>query len=172
MLISDTYRAIRGDELFHFTHINNITDIEKHGKIFCLDKIKELGLNPEHITNSLSRNLDKILGNNKYVFLTFSISHPFIYKQIRSNVDLVEMVLDISIIDEPGVLISDRVANDNSANFYTPEQALSILKIDYCYTGRINNRAIWEEVKKYEILIPESIDLKKYFLRARRINGN
>ena len=71
--------------------------------------------------------------------------------------------ISIEILDEPGVLISDRIATDNHVKLYKPEAALQHLKIEYIPFYRVE-REIWDEIKKYEILIPKFIDLEKYLI--------
>jgi hypothetical protein len=165
MPISDKYRELRGDYLFHYTHQNNVNTIKNHYTIFSHENLTIKGIQAEHITNNSSRLIDKRLGYNKYVFLVFSESHPFIYKQKINGIPIMCISIDISILDVPGVLIADRVATDNLVTLYTPEEALDLLKIDYCHTGRINDKDIWNEVKKYEILIPGNIDLHQYLYK-------
>lgn len=167
MPISETYRELRGDKLFHYTHENNIQSIIDHDyQIFSSNHINKKGITPSFITDSDSRNIDMIKGNNNYVFLIFSHSHPMIYRKEQEGIPLRYIEIDISILDIPGVKIADRVATDNRVTLYTPEKALEQLKIAYCHNGRVNDREIWDEVKKYEILIPGYIDLNKFLHKS------
>ncbi len=163
MSVSERYRKLRGDKLFHYTHENNKELILQSGRIIYPRSILEqIRINPVHITDSNSRNRDDCLGYNQYVFFVFTDSHPFIYRQTINKVPLVRGTVDVSILDRPGVLIADRVATDSSVILYTPEDALEILKIQFCRKMFIKDKTVWNEVKKYEILIPGSIDLNEY----------
>lgn len=159
--ISEKYRKIVGNKLYHYSPYENVDEIEKHMKLYSSTNIKENNIKVAYFTNELSRQLDKRIGLNNYVFLVFREDHPLIHKVRQSGLKLLKISLDISILDIPGVLISDRVANDSNANFFTPEHALKLLKIEYC-KGYISDRNIWDEVKKYEILVPNNIDLNLY----------
>lgn len=165
MSISDEYRKLRGDYIFHYTHSENIPSIEEHKTIFCNREVTNKGIVTRNITDITSQNIDKIRGFDNYVFLVFSRSHPFIYKQQMSNVPIIEIPIDISIIDIEGVLIADRVATDNLVKFYTPEDALEILDIKNCIANKRLPYEIWSIVKKYEILIPNYIDLSNYLVK-------
>jgi len=161
--ISEKFRALRGGELYHYTHMDNASELEKLNIVYSKSLLDTQGIKPVHITDISSQSIDKCRGFNNYVFLIFSHSHPLIYKKSNiENISIGYFKIDVSILDIPGVLIADRVATDNCVNFYTPEEALKHLKIQYCHNDRIEDRAIWDEVKKYEILIPNYIDLNKY----------
>jgi len=167
MLVSEKYRRTRGHYLMHFTHKNDVSMIKYYHALFSQTILNQKDIDPVHITNETSRLIDERLGYNNYVFLIFSDTHPFIYKQIINNVGLVCVKIDVSILDLPGVLIADRIATDGEVNFYTPDDALEVLNIQYCYDGRVNDKDIWNEVKKYEILIPYSIDLQQFLYKKR-----
>ena len=165
MKVSDIYRSMIGDVLFHFTPAANLQEIGKHMTIYSSNNLSYLNITPTHMSNDISREADKRRGISAYVFLVFRSDHPLIYKQKRNGLDLRSIPIDVSILDLSGVAISDRVANDSNANFYTPEDALKMLKIQYCHDDYISDYAIWDEVKKYEILIPNSIDINTYIAR-------
>lgn len=163
MTISRRYRQLRGETLMHFTHSDNIVGIQNRNAILTLENLKKTGETPSHITDLTSRSIDRRLGYDKCVFLVFSHYHPLIYKNSINDVPMHYFEIDVSILDIPGVKIADRVATDRSVQMYTPEQALEVLKISHCHsTGRVNDREIWDEVKKYEILIPGNINLSLY----------
>jgi len=162
-MVSDIYRKVFGDKLIHYTPIENLEEIKKHMILYSSNQLLQRNIQPSYMSNNLSRQIDSARGINGYVFLVFRENHPLIYKISRSNITLLRIPIDITILDLPGVLISDRVANDSNANFYTPEIALDVLRIDLCNKNYIGNRGVWEQVIRYEILIPESIDLKQYY---------
>ena len=163
MTISEYFRKLRGDILFHYTHENNIESIEQKGSvIYSSSQLISNGVNPSFITDSNSRNIDYRLGYNNYVFLTFSHSHPMIYKKEQEGVPLIYYSIDVSILDIPGVKITDRIATDNNVNIYTPEQAIETLDIKSCNDKVPKFTDDWYNVRKFEILIPSYIDLKQY----------
>jgi hypothetical protein len=163
MSLSERYRKLRGDVLFHYTHEDNMASIKGHDNmIFSCSQIIEKGITPSFITDSNSRNIDVRKGYNDYVFLVFSHSHPMIYRKSQEGIPLLYCSIDISILDIPGVLIADRVATDSSVTLYSVEDAIMKLDIKNCCTERVNDRDVWLNVRKYEILIPGYIDLKQY----------
>ncbi len=162
MKVSDLFIQKNIFELYHYTRLENVESINNDKKIYSRSILNEKNINPEYITNSLSRSLDLYHGNQYYVFLVFKDDHPFVYKS-NMAFNLSRYCIDISILDEPGVLISDRIATDNHVKLYKPEAALQHLKIEYIQFYRVE-REIWDEIKKYEILIPKFIDLEKYLI--------
>ena len=119
-------------------------------------------MNPTFITDENSRIIDMKRGFNDYVFLVFTEKHPFIQKQVYNNIDIVSVTVDMSILDQKGVVISDRVATDNNVIFYQIENAFNGLGIDKIK----DDFDLIEKIKKFEILIPDNIDLKKYYRKV------
>lgn len=159
--ISEQYRKLRGDILYHYTPIENISSIEYHNFLYSQAILRDKRIQTTHMTSNLSRQIDITKGNDNYVILIFSEYHPFTHmKSKEQNLALIK--IDISVLDLPGVLISDRVALDKNSIKYTPYVALEQLNIELCNNRYIQNKDVRERVKKYEILIPNGIDLTKY----------
>lgn len=162
MLVSDIYRKIRGSKLYHYTVASNMNSIGFTKTIYSTDELNRLGIERENITNDLSHDLDISRGLSSFVFLTFSEKHPMIYKLREKGIKLIGIEIDISVLDITGVIISDKIANSNGANFFTPEKALEVLDIQNTHNGYIYDSSTWNIAKEYEILVPNSIDLQKY----------
>lgn len=166
MLVSERFRELRGSVLYHYTHSDNREAIINSGRILhSRRKLLQEGITPEFITDEISRSIDESRGYDEYIFLVFSESHPFIYKNIQKGVPLIRAKIDVSILDREGVLIADRVATDSLVQFFTPEEALDNLQyLSYCKDERCE-REIWDIVKKYEILVLDSIDLDEFKIK-------
>jgi hypothetical protein len=164
--ISEKFKELRGEVLFHYTHEDNIESIkQKDWIIYSSSQIGANGVNPSFITDSDSRNIDSQRGYNNYVFLVFTHSHPMLFRKGQEGIPMKYYSINISILDIPGVLIADRVATDNSVNLYTPAEALKKLDIGSCHDNLTKFTQDWYNVRDFEILIPGYIDLKKYFHR-------
>jgi len=163
MSISEQYRELRGGELLHYTHTDNLKGIVNADCIiYSQHMLDQLNIQNTHITDSNSNSIDRRKGYDKYVFLIFSESHPLIYRKQCEGVPIDSISIDISILDVPGVKIADRIATDNRVILYTVQEALIKLDIANAKNERINDRDIWDIVKKYEILVPNHIDLKEF----------
>lgn len=166
MSISDVYRRLRGDVLYHYTHQGNVESIKNSGYVLYSSKcINSRNICPYYITDNTSRYIDMQRNLDNYVFLVFTLSHPMIYKKECEGVPMTRIPIDVSILDLPGVLISNTIATCNNAEFFTPQEALIYLDIENSHDGNYLYSDEWYRVKDYEILVPMYIDLRKYFYR-------
>lgn len=154
--ISSLYKEFGINYIYHFTPIENYTEmIRNNSELLPRALHASHGVEPlKYLTDETSRDIDTKRGFDNYIFYVFGDRHPLIFKKQKTGLVLKPLFASIEIIDRPGVKISDRVATDNSATFYTPEEALDKLYIAYCGKTYIEDSTIWDQVRKYEILVP------------------
>lgn len=161
MSISDKFRELRGNYLLHFTESKNGCSIYLDRVIYSRAELEKKG-----ILYPLEANSYKCCNKGIYlhgkVFLAFSIYHKFIQKQIYSPDIKVDFIaIDISVLDIPGVLISDKISLCKDVHFYTPEEALEKLEMENTATW-LKKGQYYGEARNYEALIPQKIDLRQY----------
>lgn len=165
MKVSEQFKELGITELYHFTSSENKQSIiDCNMTLYSNKELINRNITTNHITDNTSRSIDKYKGNSDKVFLTFTESHPFIYKQKINKIDCKLIKINIDIVNIKNVLFSDRVSTDNLVQFWNAEDALKKLDIKNSGNKYISDKTIWNKTNKYEILIPNFIDLKKYLI--------
>jgi len=159
--------AARHRYLYHFTETANLVSIRVHG-ILSLEAIEQRGdIETAHSSDSQSRRSDKQKGLHKYVHLSLYPEHPMQFaKALAGEInDTSWLKISPDIVTEPGVLFCSRLANSNDAVTKRIDQitlddfdADIVLKYTDWNDPRIRERL--EVTKKYEILIPNSVEIK------------
>jgi hypothetical protein len=156
--------------LFHFTDIENIESIKKHG-LLPLSVLSENGIiPPKPGGNDLSHGLDRNYGLDKYVHLAFREFHPMEYRARQEERIAETRFLKISseVINFGGALVTASVANKTDAELYfiegssahIPYEIFSNAAIDF---SNSKVRAEYSHLLKAEMLIPHPIH-PKYIL--------
>ncbi len=108
---------------------------------------------------------------HEYASLYFDAHNPMLSKIRDHNNQICVLSVNTTVLDLPGVIVSDRNAASNFARFYTVKDGLAALdkKMIYAryWTNVINPHNLWENqlIKCAEVLIPGSIE-PKYILGA------
>ncbi len=163
--ISDIMKSYGIHYLYHFTPVDNIPKLKDSGYIiYSRKQLLENNIQAIYMTDELSHKIDEKKNCHKYVFLVFRNDHPLIYKNQMNNVELLPIKIKVEILDLPGVMFCTMIATDNDARFCSIDKALQLFDLRDSVDGkRIPSDARWNEVKKYEVLVPEKIDLNKYY---------
>lgn len=161
MLLSEQFRRFNINYLYHYTHSDNVANISRHKALLSKNSLNYLGHLPRHITDEASRMTDEYKRNNNSVFLVFSHQHPFIHKLSKyGNMPLSYYSIDVSVLDRPWVKVSNCISIHPDARFFTVVEALKYLKIHYYSMDFIEDASIWNEIIRYEVLVPNIIMLQ------------
>jgi len=108
---------------------------------------------------------------HKYANLYFDAHNPTLSKRRDQNDQICVVCINTSVLNLPGVIISDRNAAADYARFYTVKEGLAALDKDKIYakywTNAQNQFDYWEQksIKCAEILVPDRVE-SKYILGA------
>jgi hypothetical protein len=154
--------------LYHFTDTRNIPSIKEHG-LLSLAELKRRDIEISAAGgNELSQNLDAELKLDEYVHLCFFDEHPMEYtarQDGRINQSIFLRIKPI-VLQWNGVIFTLAVANQNCVERLTFEQAKGKMDIEIICPS---TRQDWGDpdikerrkiVKKYEILVPNSIPVE------------
>lgn len=152
--------------LYHFTDRRNLHLIRKTGGLFPLADLEARRIEvPAPGSDQSSRAVDRHRNLHKYVHLCFKSNHPmeFAARQDGRIGDTIFLQVHASVIHWDGVLFCPGMANTNRINFYSIEQARTMIDYDVLYS-----RTNWSDnlvqqrlqaAEKYEILVPKAIPL-------------
>lgn len=154
----------KGLSFYHFTDTRNLPSIRRHG-LLSMRALRERKLVVSPGGNDWSLDADQRNGMDRYVHLCFFREHPMEYLARKEGRMIESRFLKImpSVIEAPGVLITDRVANRSDAWPQPAEEMIRKLDLEVIYT-----RTDWKDprvqerlrvARLCEILIPDSIAL-------------
>jgi len=172
--VLDSYKI---DKLFHFTCVDNLELIAKHGWIWSKKKLKEKGLIDEDkvifCSNKVSHNLDDRHGNLDKVHLSFCYRHPMIYSimtrkdQSRDpqSAHICYLVIKREVALWNGVVFTDTNATANNNKRGEGLKGLKLLEKDFKLIREYldGKRGYDEQLKKAiqaECLVPDEIPLE------------
>lgn len=147
---------------FHFTDAKNIASISANG-LLSMSELRKRGIPVTTGGNQWSLDADIGCGMDAYVHLCFRDNQPMAYAATQDGriESLKWLKIDPAVASEPGVLVSDDVANQRDITPLPIAQMLDSLDLDVIY-----NRHEWKDpaiqarfriVERYEILVPISI---------------
>lgn len=150
---------------YHFTDTRNIPSIRRHG-LLSMSALRNTGHIVSPGGNDWSLDADKRSGMDTYIHLCFFREHPMEYLARKEGrmVDSKFLKIVPSVIELPGVMITDRVANRADAWPQPAEDMVSKLDLEVIYT-----RTDWKSPKIQErlkaarlceILVPGSVSLE------------
>jgi hypothetical protein len=153
------------DTLWHFTDKSNLHTIKKYG-ILSLNLIEDVGLEVSCFgADTLSHNLDRHYGLDKYVHLSFVKEHPMCYVKQQNGLipNPVWIAIKASVLFGSNALFSTDVANKTGVPNYAINQLderadLEVLwgKTDW-KDSEIKQRRM--SAKRGEIMVPTMIKL-------------
>ncbi|MFH1614035.1 MAG: DUF4433 domain-containing protein [Planctomycetota bacterium] len=165
-------------ELYFITPITNVVSILQHG-ILSHELSKKLSHESIAMEDVQSRRKNKqIPGAGKlheYANLYFDAHNPMLSKRRGQNNQICILCVNPSVLDLPGVIISDRNAASGWARFYTVSAGLAALDKDKIYArywiNANNQYEAWENksLKCAEVLIPYRVE-PKYVIGAHVAN--
>lgn len=155
----------KGGNFYHFTDTRNLPTIRQHG-LLSMRTLRELNLIVAPGGNDWSLDADKRSGMDGYVHLCFFDEHPMEYLAKKDGRISESRFLKIapSVIEAPGTMITNGVANRADAWPRPAEEMVSQLDLEVIYT-----RTDWRDAKIQErlkvarlceILIPKSVPLE------------
>jgi hypothetical protein len=147
--------------LYHFTDRSNLQSIKKYG-LQSLENIAQNNISVSHFgANRLSHSLDRVMGLDKFVHLSFIQDHPMyhIAKSRGGIVDPVWLEIDISVLFKKKTRICDSVANGYDANIFNVHGITDFINLDAMVYSRDFN--IRKEARKAEILVSNKITIDK-----------
>ena len=132
---------MRTESFYYITHIDNLPSIIKHGilshesikaeNVQGLSMFKRKTDEKENVTRK-SKTVSKICGKNllHYANLFFQPRNPMMYRAIlESNAEKFAVLeIDNTILGEPGVVITDGDATNETTQFYVPSEETKILQ--------------------------------------------
>jgi len=167
MTIQEVLRTYNITSIWHFTNESNIESIKKNG-LLSLDLITQQNIHvPCFGADSLSHSLDKHIGLDKYVHLSFIKEHPMQYVKTQDGMipNPVWLEIDISVLFENKTLFSKDVANKNGVKHYNIEYLAQNIDLEVLW-----GRTDWRDpsikqrrviAKKSELMVANKIDYSK-----------
>jgi hypothetical protein len=164
MTITDFRRSTGITCLYHFTDVENLPLIRKHGLLSYNELCRQRISPPKPGGNDWSRQADEIKGADKFVHLCFKNEHPMEFKAKedgRIGTTRFLMIL-IEVISYRGVMGCKDVANKSGVVIQPIEQALDEIDLKILLDRRVDFSNIdlrnrYNEAKKAEVLIPLTI---------------
>ena len=150
---------------YHFTDTRNLPSIQRHG-LLSMNALRERGHVVSPGGNDWSLQADQRSGMDRYVHLCFFKEHPMEFVAQREGRIVASRFLKVlpTVIEIPGAMITDRVANRADAWPQPAEEMIGKLDLEVIYTRTDwKDRKIQERLKAArlcEILIPEAIPLE------------
>jgi hypothetical protein len=154
------------EELHYITPIENVSSILKYG---ILSHVRARQI--EHLSVAMGSVQDRrdhvrVLGTrwlHEYANLYFCARNPMMYKRKDLHEDLCVLRVRAEIIDLPGVVISDRNAASDEANFAPAPVGLSLVNrrlvfADSWYQNSFAERREHKQIKCAEVLIPDLVN--------------
>ena len=167
MLTTDEIKAKTGGRCVSFYNImpiNNITSVINNGilSFYATQSIAHASI---ALTTVQERREQVIIPNggklHSYANLYFTYHNPMMYKRKDEAESLCILAIDLSVINIPGCILSDRNAAANLVKFYSPEDGFNKIDFDSVYAEN------WvdpndpfspkKQIKCAEILIPNCV---------------
>lgn len=155
-------------ELHYITHIDNLKSILQNG-ILCYNKAKKIQCKSIADPEIQKRRNKVIPGANRklhdYVNLYFNARNPMMFKRKDIHKELAVLWVDSTILDETGVVISDRNASSDYARFYPSPGGLESLDGTLVYADDWRHEDTFQYWKRKsavcaEVLVPNFVPPK------------
>ncbi len=172
----DFYVLTKRRVLYNIMPLINIPSVLTHGILSYNESLK---YKHESIAmNEVQERRNKVVTNgmplHSYANLYFDPRNPMMYIRKDKSKELCILAINAIVLNFQGVVITDRNASSNWANFLQPSEMLFYLNFETIYMKNWNHS---NEIKKYEqksqkcaeILIPNSIPTK-YIVGAYVVN--
>lgn len=157
-------RLVRGSAVirlfYHFTDLQNVDSIKRHG-LLSMRELRNRGLAVTPGGNDWSLEADQACGMDAYVHLCFRRNHSMEYKARKAGRQMRFIEVDPAVIEIPGVMVSDDVANQSGVIPRPAAEMLDELDLEVIYS-----RTRWadpliqarlRQVERYEVLVPDHV---------------
>lgn len=166
MLVSEIFSERTGHKcIYNITAIDNIPSIIENG-ILCYDAVKKLPHSSIAI-NAVQVRRDRVVIPNghrlhRYANLYFDYNNPMLYKRREMAEEICVLAVDVSIMDNPDCILSDRNAAADLVKFYPASDGVNEIDFEQVFAKYwthdnpyeyLNHKAI----KCAEILIPHCV---------------
>lgn len=142
--------------LYHFTDSRNLESIRQSKGLYSYRNLSKNKINTNTGGDEASIKMDNQLGLDKYIHLSFTSDSPMYYKVKNLNKSLKYLEIDISVVNQDGVIFCDKFATSNDAKFYDNIDP-SVFHLDELYSGNVIDEKLKKEIASYEILMPDFI---------------
>lgn len=158
MSIIETLHKNNIHSLWHFTDMDNLVSIEKHG-ILTLKNILDNEVNACFGADTNSHQLDRQLGLDAYVHLAFVSDHPMYH--VAKNRGSIEkgiwIEIDLSVLVDNKALFSPQVANKRGAKIYNMKLVGKMIDFDKIHSKYFD---VYKDARKAEVMVKNNIDTK------------
>ena len=164
---SEVYHQITGKKyLYSIMPIDNIPSVIENG-ILSYDQVQRfrhasVAMNDVQIRRDrvIIPRVEKRL--HSYANLYFTHHNPMMYKRQDQADEICILVIDSSIMDVPGCILTDQNAASNLVRFFTPNEGLYEIKFDKVFAKYWINDDYYESnnnkrIKCAEVLIPDVV---------------
>lgn len=146
--------------IWHFTDKSNLASIKKYG-LLSLKKIEKKSVHVSFYgADSLSHSLDRSLGLDKFVHLSFIDDHPMYHVAKRDGriKNPIWLEIDLSVLHEDNTIFSDEVANKNGASIFGVDKLERMINFNTLLYPKDFTTKI--KVRKAEIMVVNNISYK------------
>jgi hypothetical protein len=165
-------------ELHNITAIANLPSIARHG-IICHRRAKSVGAVSIAMEEIQDRRANKRVPGgqmlHEYACLYFNARNPMLYKRHGRHMSLCVLSIDPSVLDLPGVVITDRNAASDWKRFAAAPDGISIVQREVTFaewwTHPDDQRAEWQHKTAMcaEVLVPDCVPPR--FLQRIYVSG-
>jgi hypothetical protein len=171
MTLKDTLDFYNRKVLWHFTDKSNLASIQRYG-LLSLNIIEKYDINVScYGADTLSHNLDRVKGLDRYVHLSFLNEHPMHYRKKMSGEipNPIWLAIDIAVLFQNNTLFTTDIANKTGVYPHTIDQLQQKADLEVLW-GETDwkDETIKERrkvAKKGELLVPNIIE-PKYILKV------
>lgn len=154
------------NELYYIVHLDNIPSIIQHG-ILCHDDAEDYAPVSVALEQVQERRENKSVPQglrlHRYANLYFNPRNPMMFLRRSQFNDLCVLGIDASVLNAPGVVISDMNASKDLCRFMTWEDAMASLDFEVIY-AKYWNHPEDEELSRLhkglicaEVLVPDTV---------------
>jgi len=145
--------------IWHFTDKSNLASIKKYGLLSLSHLLQTNIYVPCFCADDMSHYLDRQIGIDKFVHLSFVKDHPMYHVAKRDGriPNPMWLEIDLSVLHEDNTLFSDEVANKRGASIFDANDLESMIDFD----SILYERDFWKrkEARKAEIMVANNITL-------------
>ena len=145
--------------------ISNIPSVIENG-ILSFQRTKSISHTSIALTAVQERRDQVVIPNGQrlhnYANLYFTYRNPMMYRRKNEAENLCVLAIDLSVLEIPGCVLSDRNASAFLAKFYSPEDGFDCIDFGLVYARDWNDPDPYEYAKKKaikcaEILVPNCV---------------
>lgn len=146
--------------LYHFTDIDNLPYIAKHGGLLSKEKLEQIGLLDKIKTggNQLSKDLDIIYGNWDKVSLNWAPKMPMMWHiQQRQHLCILLIKVEVALLED--VIFTDKNAADSSCMRESGLNGIKLVDFSCVKDPIAHTDPERKKRKQAEILVPQKIGI-------------